>query len=127
MAKREPRLCREVLQPQPARFACVEIPGRTGPERSCPGDGCRPDHVPHARQATAKVLDSAWKKRLHRALPKIVEFYDALVKVAGPSTAQLIIEPGEGHFPNFNYNELEAPATNSFAPPLVPVGKGVGR
>ena len=40
-----------------------------------------------------------------------LEFYDALVKVASASTAQLIIEPGEGHYPNFNYNELEAPAT----------------
>ncbi len=45
-----------------------------------------------------------------------VEFYDALVKVANESTAQLIIEQGEGHYPNFNYpnfnyNELEAPAT----------------
>jgi len=39
-----------------------------------------------------------------------IAFYDALVKVAGPSAAQLIIEPGEGHFPNFNYTELESPA-----------------
>jgi acetyl esterase/lipase len=40
-----------------------------------------------------------------------VEFYNALVKMAGPSAAQLIIEPGEGHFPSFDYTELEAPAT----------------
>ena len=46
------------------------------------------------------------------------EFYDALVKVGPTSSAG-----GEGHFPHFNYNELEAPATKLLAPRLVPVGE----
>ena len=44
-----------------------------------------------------------------------VAFYQALVKVAGLSAAQLILEPGAGHFNpptevNFNFTELVAPA-----------------
>jgi acetyl esterase/lipase len=43
-----------------------------------------------------------------------VEFYRALVKFAGPAAAQLILEPGKGHFSppaevNFNFTELTAP------------------
>ncbi len=43
-----------------------------------------------------------------------VEFYQALVKFAGPAAAQLILEPGAGHFSppaevNFNFTELKAP------------------
>jgi len=38
-----------------------------------------------------------------------VAFFDALVKAVGPSGAALILEPGEGHYPDFNYTELEAP------------------
>ena len=43
-----------------------------------------------------------------------VEFYRALVKFAGPAAAQLILEPGKGHFSppaevNFNFTELKAP------------------
>jgi len=43
-----------------------------------------------------------------------VEFYQALVNFAGPPAAQLILEPGKGHFSppaevNFNFTELEAP------------------
>ncbi len=40
-----------------------------------------------------------------------VEFYDALVKVGGPPTAQLIMEPGMGHYSDFNYGELTLPIT----------------
>lgn len=44
-----------------------------------------------------------------------VEFYRALVKTAGPSAAELILEPGASHFNppnevNFDFTELEAPA-----------------
>jgi hypothetical protein len=45
-------------------------------------------------------------------------FYRALVNVAGPPAAQLIIEPGRGHFPNFNYTELKAPAIKLPREPL---------
>ena len=43
-----------------------------------------------------------------------IEFSKALVKAAGPSAAELILEPGAGHFSpptemNFNFTELEAP------------------
>jgi acetyl esterase/lipase len=38
-----------------------------------------------------------------------VEFYDALIKTGGSSAAQLIMERGEGHYPDFNYTELESP------------------
>jgi len=40
-----------------------------------------------------------------------VAFYDALVRVGGPAAAQLIIEPRAGHYPNFNYTAIKAPAT----------------
>ena len=44
-----------------------------------------------------------------------IEFYQALVKVAGPSAAELILEPTAGHFSpsaevNFNFTELDQPA-----------------
>jgi acetyl esterase/lipase len=44
-----------------------------------------------------------------------IEFYKALVRVAGPSAAELILEPTAGHFNppaevNFNFAELEQPA-----------------
>jgi acetyl esterase/lipase len=38
-----------------------------------------------------------------------VEFYDALIKTGGSSAAQLIMERGEGHYPDFNYTQLESP------------------
>lgn len=44
-----------------------------------------------------------------------IEFYKALVTFAGPSAAELILEPTAGHFSppaevNFNFAELEQPA-----------------
>ena len=39
-----------------------------------------------------------------------VALYHALVKAHGPSAAQLLLEPGYGHYPVFNYAEIIAPA-----------------
>jgi len=39
-----------------------------------------------------------------------VALYHALVKAHGPAAAQLLLEPGYGHYPVFNYAEFIAPA-----------------
>jgi acetyl esterase/lipase len=36
-----------------------------------------------------------------------VAFYRALIKAGGPAAARLIMEPGMGHYPDFNYTKLE--------------------
>jgi len=51
-----------------------------------------------------------------------VEFYDALIKAGGSSAAQLIMERGEGHYPDFNYPELESPVIKLLR---VTIGPGV--
>jgi len=44
-----------------------------------------------------------------------VELFQALVKVGGPSAAQLILEQGYGHYPDFDYDRVVTPMASLLA------------
>jgi hypothetical protein len=92
-AFRWPTSTRLSLAPgQPAGLGRVKVPWRTCTDRAGPGEGRRPDD-----------LSDPGKVPSNSTMP--------LIKVDGSSAAQLAVEPGEGHYPDFDYPELGPPVT----------------
>ena len=99
------------------KFANPDLPGSPtskylgGPVQSVPGQAMAADPMTYltAGRELPKFLIAHGTHDCTVPYQGSVEFYQALVKVGGPSAARLIIEPGMGHYPDFNYTELKAP------------------
>jgi hypothetical protein len=78
--------------------------------------------------ANPDLPGSAASKYLGGAVQTVegaVEFCNALVKADGSAVAQLIMEQGQGHYPDFNYIELESPVSKLLNATIGPGAWGV--
>jgi acetyl esterase/lipase len=99
------------------KFANPNLPGSAaskylgGPVQSAPGQAQAADPMTYLTPGRQLPEFLIAQGTLDCIVPYqgAVEFYDALIKTGGSSAAQLIMERGEGHYPDFNYTELESP------------------
>ena len=112
------------------KFANPNLPGSAaskylgGPVQSVPGQARAADPMTYltpGRQLPEFLIAQGTQDCIV-PYQGAVEFYDALIKAGGSSAAQLIMERGEGHYPDFNYPELESPVIKLLR---VTIGPGV--
>jgi len=101
------------------KFANPNLPGSAasrylgGPVQTVPGQAKAADPMTYLTQGRRlpRFLIAQGTQDCTVPYQGAVEFYDALIKVDGSSAAQLVMEPGEGHYPDFDYAELGPPVT----------------